>query len=291
MPPVVTPVLVPAAIMGVTLLLSWGAWFRRSQFSKGHWGGAVGLAGAYVSAHVLLKSWPAFPPARADDWQAWLAVALGIIGCTQRWWGLKWFIAIPLRIVVSGGVLALLLQSQIEFRWEGTEVWYWMSGLSAAAAVFWHSLESLAQRRPGASHPLGLWTLCALSAASFSLAGSAFFGQLAGGLAGAFGAALVLGWWSSGVTLSGGALSVFAPLYCGLVARGYFHAELPAFSAVLLYLAPFALWWGEMRRIVFQKPWKSVIIRAGLVALPAAVALLLTYVLVFRAAQDSGYAY
>lgn len=291
MPPVITPILVPAAIMGIALFVSWGAWFRNHRFSAGHWGGAAGLAGAYFTTHVLLKSWPSMPPERADDWQAWAVIALGAIGVAQRWWGAKWFVAIPVRIVVSGGMLALLLRSQIEYNWDGAEVWYWLGGLSAAATLFWHSLERLASIRQGASMPLSLWTLCAISAGTFAMGGSAFFGQLAGGLAGAFGAALVLAWWAPGIALSGGTLAVFGPLYCGLVARGYFHAELPVYSAVLLYLAPFALWWGEERRVRFQRPWKSVLIRAGVVAAPAAVALLVAYLMVFRASPDGGYAY
>jgi hypothetical protein len=291
MPPVVAPVIVPAAIMGVVLLVSWGTWSRQHRFKHGHWGGAVGLAAAYLCAHVLLKSWPNLPPERADDWQAWLVLPLAAIGIAQRWWGTKWFVAIPVRAVVCGGVIALLLRSQIEFSWDGPELWAWLGGLVVAASLFWHSLENLAEKRGGASMPLSLWALCALSAGVFALSGSAFFAQLAGALAGAFGAAVVLAWWSPGIALSGGTLSLFAPLYCGIVARGYFHAEVPVYSAALMYLALFALWWGEERRVKFQRPWKGALIRMSLVSAPLAVALVLAYWFVFRSAGNSGYAY
>ncbi len=291
MPPILAPILVPAGIMGAALFVSWGLWMRAGRFTAGHWGGAIGFAGAYFATYVLLKSWPGMPPERADDWQAWSVVALGAMGVAQRWWGGKWFVAVPMRVAVSGGMLALLLRSQIEYNWDGAERWLWLGGLTAAVAAQWQSLETLASRRAGASLPLSLWALCAIAGATFAAAGSAFFGQLAGGLAAAFGAALVLAWWAPGLTLSGGAMAVFAPLYCGLVARGYFHAELPVYSTAVLYLAPFALWWGEERRVLYQRPWKGVLVRAGVVAAPAAVALLIAYLMVFRAAEDGGYAY
>ena len=291
MPPVIAPVLIPATIMGFALFFSWGAWSRRHGLARGHWGGALGLAGAYFCAHVLLKSWPGIPPERADDWQAWLALPLGAVGVAQRWWGAKWFAALPVRAIVSGGVIALLLQSQIEFSWDGWELWVWLGGLTAAATLFWHSLERLAEKRSGASMPLNLWALSALSAGVFTLSGSAFFGQLAGALAAAFGAAVVLALWSPGIGVSGGTMTIFAPLYCGLAARGYFHAEVPVYSAALMYLAPFALWWGEERRVKFQRPWKGALIRMGLISAPVAVAALLAYLFVFRSAGESGYAY
>jgi hypothetical protein len=291
MPPVIAPILIPAAIMGVALVVSWGAWRRRHRFSHGHWGGVLGIAGAYFMAHVLLVSWPGLPPDRADDWQAWSVIPLALLGFAQRWWGARRFIAVPIRAIVSGGILALLLRSQIDYRWLGAEAWYWLGGLTVAATASWQSLERLASFRGGASLPLCLWSLCAFSAAAFALSGSAFFGQLGAALAGAFGASVAIAWWSPGITLAGGPLAVFAPLFAGLLARAHFHAELPALSAALIFLAPFALWWGERRRVQFQRPWKGALVRLGLVSAPLIVALVLAYFLVFRSSAAEVYAY
>ncbi len=291
MPPVFAPVLLPAALMGVALFVSWGAWSRHHRFARGHWGGAVGIAAAFFAGFVLLKSWPAMPPDRADAWQVWLVIPLAAMGVAQRWWGEKWYVAAPIRLAVSGGFLALLLRSHLEHRWNCADAWVWLGTLTLAAALFWHSLERVASFRGGASLPLSLWSLCAIGAGVFALSGSAFFGQLSGALAGAFGAAVVLAWWSRGITLAGGTLSVFAPVYCGLVARGYFHAEVPVYSAVLMYLAPFALWWGEERRVKFQRPWKAALVRLAVISAPMAVAALLAYLFVFRSAGETGYAY
>ncbi len=267
------PIIVPAGVAGVCLLVSWRAWRRRSLRANGHWGGAVAFAGGFFAAHVLLLSWPDFPPGQSAEWLAWLAIPLGVVGVLQRWWGGRWYTAWPVRIFVSAGVCYALLQAKIDNDWSRTDTYAWLGGLTVAFSGLWYSLETLAAMRGGASLPLSLWTWCAVSAGAFTLAGSAAIGQLAGALAAAWGAAIVLAWWAPGLSVSGGVMTAFVPLYAGLLLRSHFFSELTIWSAGLLYAAPFVLWYGEQRRFRFTRPWKAALVRMGLIAVPALMAL------------------
>jgi len=268
-----TPLLIPAILAGVLLLVSWRAWRRKSVHARGHWGGALAFAGAYLVAHVLLLSWPAMPPEQSAEWQAWIAVALAVIGVTQRGWGDRWYAAWPIRIAVSAALCYALLQRPIENIWGRNEIFAWLGGLTLFLTAVWFSTERIASFRGGASLPLSLWAWCALSAGTFTIAGSGVLGQLAGALAAACGAAVVLAWWAPGIRLSGGALTALVPLFFGLVLRSHFFGELTIWSAALLAGAPFALWFGEQRKFHFNRPWKSALVRTAAVAVPALIAL------------------
>jgi len=267
------PIVLPAGIAAACLFVSWRAWRRRNLNPNGHWGGALGIAAAFFAAHVVLLGRPSFPPGQSAEWLAWMAVPLAAAGIAQRWWGGRWFAAWPVRLLLSIGFCILLLRARIENDWYGSAVYLWIGCLAVALAAQWFSLESLAAIRPGASFPLSLAVLCVVSAGTFTLAGSASIGQISAALAAACGSAVILAWWAAGLSLRGGAMTAFVPLYYGLVLRSYFFGELTPWSAGLLLAAPFALWYGELRRFRFARPWKSALVRAALIAAPALVAL------------------
>lgn len=287
--PVYAPVLVPAILAGLCLLISWHAWRRRTLAQEGHWGGAAAVALGYFAGHVLLTSWPPIPPAKAVDWLAYLALAAGAAGLTQRHWGKHWYAAWPLMLLLGCLFAALLLRSYLEYNWGRREGMLWIIGLGIATAVLWNTLERLATKRTGASLPLSLWLICAAASAAFVLSGSGLLGQLAVTLAAVFGAAVVLAWWAPGLSLASGTLTAFVPIYAGLLIQAYFYSELPIWSAILLYLAPFALWFGERRRIYFMKPWKAALARLLTIGAPLALAAAIAWYLVARTAPGDYY--
>ncbi len=270
--PVYAPVFVPAVLAGFCFLISWRAWRRRTLAKDGHWGGAAAVALGYFAGHVLLASWPPIPPAKAIDWLAYLALAAGAAGLTQRYWGKRWYAAWPVTLLLGCLFAAVLLRSYLQNTWDRLEGILWIGGLGVAIALLWNTVERLASKRTGASLPLSLWLICTASSAAFLFSGSGLLGQLAGALAAVFGAAVVLAWWAPGISLASGTLTAFVPVYAGLLIQAYFYSELPFWSAALLYLAPFALCIGEQRRVYYMTPWKAALVRLLIIGAPLGIA-------------------
>ena len=271
--PVYAPIFVPAILAGICFLVSWRAWSRKSLAKHGHWGGAAAVMLGFLSAYVLLVSWPPMPPAKAMDWMPYLILIAGAAGVTQRYWGERWYAAWPLNLLLGGLFAGVLLRSYLQNTWERSEGIFWILGLAAAMTLLWNTLERLAAKRTGASLPLSLWLICAAASVAYAMSGSALLGQLTGSVAAVFGAAVVLAWWAPGLSLAAGTPAVFAPLYTGLLLQAYFYSELPFWSAILLYLAPYALWFGEARRVYYTKPWKAALTRLLIIGAPLGIAL------------------
>ena len=288
--PVYAPLAVPALLAGLCFLISWRLWRRRTLAKDGHWGGAAAVTLGYFAGHVLLASWPPIPPAKAVDWLAYLALAGGAAGLTQRHWGKRWYTAWPVMLLLSCLFAAVLMRSYIQHTWSRNEGILWISGLGVAAAVLWNTLERLASKRTGASLPMSLWLICAASSSAFVFSGSGLLGQLAGALAAVFGAAVILAWWAPGLSLASGTLTVFVPVYAGLLIQAYFYSELPVWSAILLYLAPFALWFGERRRVYYMTPRKAALVRLLIIGAPLGIAVAIAWYLIARTA-GGGYYY
>ena len=194
-----------------------------------------------------------------------------------------------MRLLLSGLFPGLLLRSYLQYNWERVEGLLWIGGLGLAIAVLWNMLERLSAKRSGASLPLSLWLFCAASSAAFFFSGSALLAQLCGVLAAVFGAAVVLAWWAPGLSLASGTLAVFVPVYSGLLIQAYFYSELPFWSAILLYLAPFALWFGEKRRIYYMAPWKAALARLMIIGAPLALAVGIAFYVMGQSAGDDYY--
>lgn len=283
------PILLPAVLAGLCLLVAWRMWRRRNLAKDGHWGGAAAIALGYFSGHLALVSWPAFPPAKAVDWLAYLAIVAGFTGIAQRYWAKRWYSAWPVRLLLSALFAVLILRGYLEHTWARTEGILWIAGLVLAMSALWDTLERLASKRTGASLPLSLCMLCACAAGALGMSGSALLGQLMGALAAACGAAVVLAWWAPGLSLKSGTMAAFVPIYSGLLIQAYFYSELPVLSAVLLYAAPYVLWYGERRNIYFMKPTKAAVVRLMLVGVPLAIALWLAYAVMANTPADDYY--
>ena len=287
--PVYAPIFVPAILAGICFLVSWRAWSRRTLAEHGHWGGAAAVVLGYFSGHVLLASWPPIPPAKAVDWLPYLALIAGAAGVAQRYWGSRWYAAWPVRLLLGCLFAGVLLNSYLLNTWDRVEGILWIAGLGVGTAVLWNTLERLSAKRTGASLPLSLLLFCSASSVAFVFSGSGLLGQLTGVLAAVFGAAVVLAWWAPGLSLASGTLTVFVPVYAGLLIQAYFYSELPFWSAVLMYLAPFALWFGEERRVYYMTPWKAALARLAMIGAPLGIALWIAYYVMGQTAGDEYY--
>ena len=273
---IMAAILVPAIVAGITWVISWRMWRRRSLAPRGHWGGTVGIALGFVSANVVLVSWPPFPPNTAAQWLVYLAVAASALmlyeGKSRRNPSWLW----RFRFTLSAAFMLILLRSMIMYTWTDPQALFWIAAIIPTTAAVWKYLDDLAKRRTGAALPISLWLVCAVAGFCLLVSGSALLGQLAGALAATFGAAIVLGLWARGFTLSGGGISIFTLLYAGLLWQGCFYSELPIASGVLLFVAPLAAWVGEMQSIARLSPKKTALARLTATAVPLAIAVALS---------------
>ncbi len=263
----------PAAIAGFIWLVSFRLWRRKTIRESGHWGGAVAIGAGCIAGYVFLLGAPPLMPDDAIDWLPHVAFIIMLAGLGQRWWGGKPFTFVPVLFILSATVFSIQFQNRIRFDWQGTEIVFWLAGLSAATALCAWNLERLADRRAGASMSLAMLVWCASGSVLLMLSGSILLGRLMGALAAVSGTAVLLSWWNKGFTLTQGAMPVLAVLYGSLLAQGYFYAETPAASAVLAGAAPFALWYGERRKIFYSPPYKAAVKRMLYIAVPMGIAL------------------
>ena len=231
---------------------------------------ALGLA--YVVGHFIIAGWTPFPPADTTNWLPYFALGSAVLGAfcavrlTAAWTRVAVF------ALVSMGALRLLLKPKFQYGWSLGEGWLWVAGLACAMVLLASILDTLA-RRPGTAveTPVFLLIVSAGLSGTLMLSGSMLLGQFAAVLTAALFGALVF--TARKVALGRGIVPVFSLLASALLASGYFFAELPAASAVLLTFAP-------ILALIDVGPPNKILtlgIRAALVSVPVALALVLSF--------------
>jgi hypothetical protein len=174
--------------------------------------------------------------------------------------------------LVSTGALRLLLKPRFQYGWSPGEGWAWVAGLGCAIVLLAIVLDALA-RRPGTAveMPIFLLIVSAGTSGALMLSGSMLLGQFAMVLAAAVFGVLV---FAAGKVAPGrGIVPVFSLLVSALLVSGYFFAELPVTSAVLLAFAPIP----ALIDIGITNKLLALGSRAALVSVTVAVALVLAF--------------
>ena len=162
----------------------------------------------------------------------------------------------------------------------------WVVGLGALTLVFFLVLDTLTGRLSGVSSPPILLIVTLGSSVVLVLSGSALLGQLAGILASALGASLITAWWQPKLIprldrdvrfapLAGEGVTVVAVLLVGLWLNGYFYAEVPATSALLLGTAPAAAWIRWLAPVQRLEGWRATFVSVVTVLVPVVLAVAL----------------
>ena len=263
------PFLVSLAVLALT---------RRRRTASGKspsWAGALAVGGGYLAGQVALLGWPPVPPLERVDWLWYLAAAAVAVGTLEAllpsWDWLRWGLRAPL-----GGAVLLLLLLPLLKTWGRGEMVAWLAGLGAAGLVFWAALDSLARRGPGTG-PLLLVVLALGSTLVLLWSGSALFAQLGLALTASLAGSLVVAWWAPSLPPARGIATVVGVLLPGTWLLGYFYAEVPAASAVLLAAALPVAALGQVRPVRERlRPWQAFALRAlvvlGLVTAAVVVA-------------------
>jgi hypothetical protein len=278
LPSAIVAMMVAAGVCGSALY--WGKERARSAFAP------LALGLAYFAGHLVIGGWVTFPPADTTNWLPYFALTGGVLGAfapegrasarpgreesrpakTAAWAFLFIF------ALVAGGALKLLLKPKFQYGWSLGEGWLWVACLVCAFVSLAVILDALGQRDATATEmPAFLLFTCAGTFGALMLSGSMLLGQFAAILGAAVFGCLVF--TLRNVALGRGIVPVFSLLLGALLVSGYFFADLPLASAMLLALAP------AVALIPIGAPSKLLAfgIRSAFVSVPILVALVLAF--------------
>jgi hypothetical protein len=262
----------PALIVGALVTFAVGIiarWLRANWARQLAFAAAVGCG--YAAAHAKSVGWPAFPPGDATYWLLFSAIASVVFGFGYGVLRDRRSIG---RIVTFAmlllGTLVLLLMPKFKHGWTTGQGAVWIISLTFAGAGTGWPLD-WAIRNGG--RPLSLlWLLVIAAGAGVALAisGSILFGQLAAVFSSVVFALIAAA--LCGAQTERAIVPALGTLFVGMIACGYFYAELPWSSALLLAVSPMT---GLMVR--GEASVKKELLRAALVGVPAAVAVALAF--------------
>lgn len=278
-------IVLPALVAFAVLIVAWCPWRRKDSPPVGRWGGALALSAGYAVGHVALTGWQPFPPTEVTHWLLYFALAAMAVGLLDALWREPAWLRWGGRLLLAGAVVWLLLRPIIEYTWGSAQGAAWIVGLGLALLAFWAGLEALSERLSTASLSLILLIVTAGSSVVLLLSGSALLSQLGGAAAATLGACLVVAGRSPTLSLARGAVCVVSVLLAGLWLNGYFYAEAPLTSVLLVALSPTAAWVGQVERVRRLAPWQANLVRVAVVLVPVALAV----VTALRASPRTGY--
>jgi hypothetical protein len=233
--------ILPAAGVSAGVLLV--AWLLPRWRTKA-WPAAIAVGAGYATSHALARGAPEALPADSTQLLFHFALAGALLGVVEdklpvaaRW---------AARAVLSAAIPWLLLRGLAEHTWESTtEAVFWYAGLGLGLFLVWSLLEWRTRQVQGVPQPLVFCLVAGGGAAALALGRSGVLGQMGGALSAALGPLVLLALLVPQRTARG-AIPVFVLLLAALAMSGHFFAELPAASALLLFVAPLAAvrrWW------------------------------------------------
>lgn len=270
---------------------------KRPEPSTNRWGIAVGLAIAYIVAHVFVKEWGPlarpwlesvrlwarkggeWPFATSDvmDWLPWLVLPAIVVGLLDTFrpdpaWS-RW----ENRLALSGlSVVLILWFKVVNGVWDGREAVAWMGGLTLSASLFWAVLDARSTRLGRSA--LFPWLILFAGLAVVLVRVQAFkLGLLSGSIASALGAGWLVSRWDRRMDLSRGTVPVLSVLFAGLLLNGFFLNDMPRICALLLIAAPLATFLDRIGPIARLKPWQTGLIRTVAIAIPVGAAVALAW--------------
>lgn len=264
--------ILPAAIVALAIAaaLSAGAIFCRNERLRQILA-PFALGFGYFFGHFFMTGWTAFPPTDTTNWLPYFALAAAAAGSLLHSLNSK-TARIALITLTAMGALRLLLDPKFRYGWSLGRGWMWVFCLTLVVSLIALSLSAI-DRRSAVAFELPVLLLIVYSGTSgaLMLSGSLLLGQFAAVLAAVILGTLVLA--LRGVARAEGIAPGFSLLLIALLVSGYFFADLPGTSAILLAAAPaFVLLSGGIigAQLMFA-------LRVILLCAPIGIALLLAF--------------
>ncbi len=273
------PGMVVAALLSGIFALVGRLW------KTGNWADAVALAIGYSGGQAVTAGWPTFPPAEATQWLpyfALLAMCLGVVDVLVKPPPL---VRAAVWIFFCAGFLRLLLQPKFQYGWSLFEGVIWIIALAVGMLCLASFLDGAIRNSGSISSILILLIVACGTGATLMLSGSMLLAQLAMVLGAAFGALLIAGLLLPRSAQARGVVGGSTLLLTGLWLSGYFYAELPSASALLLAAAPLPSlqWISRTEKSILS--WKDFALYTG----AAAILVLIAIFLALRASPPLDY--
>jgi hypothetical protein len=234
------------------------------------WMGAVALGLGYTGGHAMTAGWPGLPPADATHWLLYFSLAAMIVGALDAWVSTPNWLRAVVWALFCVGLLFLLLRPKFQNGWSPVSGVAWLGFLATGMVLLAWCWQGISAREgPAAFAPLVAAVVAGGTSVALMLSGSMLLGQFGMALAAALGGSVAVCWFFPDLPFARGAVPVLTALLASLWLSGYFYADLPAFSALLLFLASGAALLpvgGGM------SPWKGALLRAGIVLVPVGIA-------------------
>jgi hypothetical protein len=224
-----------AAAVAAVLLFVLARWWKNANRCAG----AVAIGAGYVAGHVLAAGWSPFPPRQATHWLFWFAV-IGVIAAVAdavlRPNGTVRFVAWAFICTIA---CRFILRPKFSYGWSAAEGWLRVFAIALGVVILTCCLDFV-ERRPFGTVTLFSVTIvvCGGACVALILSGSLLLGQLACILSAIAATCFLLIITVKAPFPPSGAAAPFSLLCAGLWLSGFFYAELPAASALLLALAP-----------------------------------------------------
>ena len=264
------PSAVLAAAVAAVILFVFARWRKTASRCAG----AIAIGAGYVAGHVLAAGWSPFPPRHATHWLFWFAV-IGVIAAAAdafvRPKGTVRFVAWAIICTIA---CRLILQPKFSYAWSATEGWLRVFAIAVAIVVLTFCLD-LVERSPfGTARLFSVMTVfCGGACVALILSGSLLLGQLACILSTTVATCFVLIIAGRAPFHPSGAAAPLSLVCAGLLLSGFFYAELPTTSVLLLALSPAMALLRVGKKSHSQSP--ALAYRAALVAIPVAIAVVL----------------
>jgi hypothetical protein len=222
------------------------------------------LAGGIIWAYLLAFGGLAFPPRESGQWIPYVAGVVALVGCLQVF-----------RLGRQVSNLVLSLGTALIFFWSQTSgnpvTLVWIIALTILFFISTILLQQMIEVRcSGAELTLSLALSAGAGAIVIFLGGSAVLGQISGSMGAILGVIAVLAFFFN-VTVGIVLPLIYLFVFGCLLLSGCLFAQVPWLTAILLWVAPWALIFGQRSdQPRISRRAKSLLLRMiGVVALVA----------------------
>jgi hypothetical protein len=225
-----------AAAVAAVLLFVFAYWWKSASRSAG----ASAIGAGYVAGHVLVAGWSPFPPRAATHWLFWFAIIGIVAAVAEALVRPKRAVRLVAWTIVCTVACRLILQPKFSYGWSAAEGWLRVFAIAIGVVVLAYFLDLIERRPFGTATLFSVTTvLCGGTCVALILSGSLLLGQLACILSAVPATCfLLIIAVPTPFHHPSGAAAPLSLVCSGLWLSGFFYAELPAASVLLLALAP-----------------------------------------------------